>query len=186
MPRSRPPLAVGHAAAFSILLAAAGPAAASVYHQVFGLDPTLAYCVRCGSEVIISCASPGPSGDLAFVAPACAPIAVTPVAKPMDAPAGVGDGTPEAVQIVGPYPNPSDGAFGVEVTVNLPGRVRVALYELSGRLVAILHEGMLSGGGHTFSYRDNRAGVPRLASSVYLVRVEAGGGGLTKKEIVRR
>ena len=58
------------------------------------------------------------------------------------------------------------------MTVFMPreGAASVALFDASGRRVAVLHEGTLAAGAHEFAI-----GGARLSSGAYFVRAEAGG-----------
>ena len=66
------------------------------------------------------------------------------------------------------YPNP----FNPETTLRLAApetqRVRVAVYDLLGRRVALLHEGRLAG-GETHTFRFDGGGLP---SGLYVIRVD--------------
>jgi hypothetical protein len=49
-----------------------------------------------------------------------------------------------------PWPNPTDGSFVVSVGLNTPDRIHLALYDMQGRVVALLFEGELDQGSHLF------------------------------------
>jgi predicted outer membrane repeat protein len=68
------------------------------------------------------------------------------------------------------YPNPSRGA--VTLALDVPGtdRVRVALYDVLGREVAVLHDGPLAAGSHRLAF--DGADLP---TGVYLVRATGDG-----------
>jgi hypothetical protein len=73
------------------------------------------------------------------------------------------------------WPNPLRREGAVTVTLAAPGAVEVGLYDVLGRRVALLHEGTLSSGPHTFPL-DGAA----LPAGVYVVRGVAGGGVVTR------
>ena len=77
---------------------------------------------------------------------------------------------PAALSVEAPRPNPSRGSAVVPYAVPAPGRVRVSVFDLLGREVAVLVDADEAAGGHT-------ARVPsgRLAAGVYVVRIAAGG-----------
>ena len=77
---------------------------------------------------------------------------------------------PAVLSVDAPRPNPSRGAAVVPYAVPAAGRVRVSLFDLLGREVAVLADAEHAAGGHA-------AQVPsgRLASGVYVVRVVSGG-----------
>ncbi|HYE95315.1 MAG TPA: T9SS type A sorting domain-containing protein [Rubricoccaceae bacterium] len=65
------------------------------------------------------------------------------------------------------FPNPFSTSAAITLAVARPQRVRVALYDLLGREVAVLHDGLLPAGEQTFEV--SGAGLP---SGVYVVRAE--------------
>ena len=76
---------------------------------------------------------------------------------------------PEEALRVAVAPNPSRGASTVTLVLAQPSEVEAALYDLLGRRVALLHEGMLAAGSHTLGL-DGAA----LPGGLYVVRVTAG------------
>jgi hypothetical protein len=66
-------------------------------------------------------------------------------------------------------PNPFRGEAAVSLTLLEPGEVEVALYDVLGREVALLHDGALSAGPHALALS------AALPPGVYVVRVSAGG-----------
>ncbi len=75
----------------------------------------------------------------------------------------------EALAVPAVYPNPVRGAATVRFATAEAGDVRVAVYDVLGREVALLAEGEREAGTHTARF--DGTGLP---SGVYLVRVEAG------------
>src|SRR5690606_15995096 len=86
------------------------------------------------------------------------------------APTAAEEGPEEAGVSVSPNP------FSERVTVTLPAPegVRVALYDLLGREVAVLHDGVLPAGVHRFD-------VGALPSGVYVLRVGGGAVVVTRR-----
>lgn len=72
-----------------------------------------------------------------------------------------------------PAPNPSADRVTLEFAVPRPSAARVAIYDVGGRLVRVLHEGALQPGRHAFTWdgRDE-AGGP-CATGIYLCRAES-------------
>ena len=66
-------------------------------------------------------------------------------------------------------PNPSRGGVSVALTLGAPTAVEVAVYDVLGRRVAVLHAGPLDAGPHAF--RLDRGDLP---PGVYVVRASAG------------
>ncbi len=77
------------------------------------------------------------------------------------------------------YPNPSSEGVTVALTLDVAAEVHLAVYDVLGREVAVLHEGRLTAGTHRF--RLDGAAVP---SGVYLVRAEAGRHRFTERVTV--
>ncbi|RJP73649.1 MAG: T9SS C-terminal target domain-containing protein [Candidatus Zixiibacteriota bacterium] len=77
------------------------------------------------------------------------------------------------------YPNPFNP--GTEITFSLPKaeRVKLSVFDLSGRLVATLVNGQMPAGRHTAAFQ-----APDLASGVYLYRLETGAMQLTRKMVL--
>ena len=110
----------------------------------------------------------------ATVAEAAALLRETPVAVEADAP-DRGDLSFSAV-----YPNPAAGR--VTLTFSLPsdGAVRVAVYDLLGRQVAVLADEARSAGAHTVGWT-----VGALPPGAYVVRLEAEGREARRVVVVR-
>ncbi|HIG75829.1 MAG TPA: T9SS type A sorting domain-containing protein [Bacteroidetes bacterium] len=74
------------------------------------------------------------------------------------------------------YPNPVRQSATVAYVLPAEGAVRLAVYDLLGREVAVLAEGTRPAGAHTARF-DSRA----LAAGAYLVRLDAGGQSATRR-----
>ncbi len=83
------------------------------------------------------------------------------------------------------WPNPVLGRAAVRLALSRPGRVRLALYDVTGREAAVLFDGWLPAGERQVAV-DARG----LAAGVYLARLSAGderlGPEVTKKILVAR
>jgi hypothetical protein len=80
------------------------------------------------------------------------------------------------------YPNPTTGPVQVRLAVPRSQRVRVAVYDLAGRLVARLHDGVVPGGA---PYTLEFAGGD-LPSGLYLVKADDGRTTSTGRMLVVR
>ena len=72
-------------------------------------------------------------------------------------------------------PNPMNPKADISFTLNQPGPVRVAIYDLAGRLVKTIHEGNFPAGENTVSWSGSTGSGARAASGVYFVKVEIRG-----------
>lgn len=93
-------------------------------------------------------------------------------------PAGVTPGgeAPRRFILKQNYPNPFNGSTRIEVEMPHTGRVSIKIYDLRGREVNTLFEGILPPGTHRWQWNGtNREGLP-VATGVYLYRVMVQGG----------
>ncbi|MDQ7052036.1 MAG: right-handed parallel beta-helix repeat-containing protein [candidate division KSB1 bacterium] len=89
------------------------------------------------------------------------------------------------------YPNPyvvRNAGVPLRVSLELPQRerVRLAVYDLLGRQVAILVDDVLSKGRHSFSWYGSNATDRRVAQGVYFYRLETSGRFLRGRFLVIR
>ncbi len=88
---------------------------------------------------------------------------------------------PAEVALAPPYPNPSSGRATLRYGLPEASSVRLAVYDLLGREVAVLADGEQAAG-----YHEAALDAGRLPSGLYLVRLEAGGRALTQRMTVVR
>jgi serine protease len=86
-----------------------------------------------------------------------------------DVPGGRSVELPTAVELRGNYPNPFNPATTIEFALPSGGMVKLAVYDLLGRNVATLADGMMAAGVHRLEFDGSQ-----LASGVYFARLEAG------------
>lgn len=95
---------------------------------------------------------------------------------------GVGPTEPEpASEIVGNYPNPFSNKTTIEFELDEPAAVRLTLWDVSGKRLAVIMDQSMSAGqhSHTLSARD-------LPSGTYFVRLEAGNASDSHQVVVLR
>ena len=102
--------------------------------------------------------------------------------------AGVRPGdTPELTRLISAYPNPFGSSTTIAFELSKPLRVRIAMYDVMGRKVATLNDGMMAPGSHSVKWKGLGDDGRRLAPGVYLCQMAAGGVTQTKKvALVRR
>jgi len=103
-----------------------------------------------------------------------APVAVGPVAA---------SGAVAPLRIL---PNPSRGPVRVSFQVHRPGPVRVDVFDVAGRLVEVLFEGVTGPDARTVGWDGSDARGRRVPSGVYLVRVSGSDGDLLQRMTVVR
>lgn len=98
---------------------------------------------------------------------------------PSSAESGASEAAPVPFALRSPFPNPFNPAVTIPFRLSGTARVRIAVYDVTGRLVATLADGPMSAGEHSvvWNARD-------CASGVYLVRAVSGGRTDAKKAVL--
>jgi len=96
------------------------------------------------------------------------------------------DEAPRAVALHQNYPNPFNPSTRIDVLMPKSGRARMTVYDVSGRRVATIFDGVLNAGPHVVSWDGRDSGGRSAASGVYLCRLEACGSVLTRKMVLLR
>ena len=79
----------------------------------------------------------------------------------------------------GAYPNPFNPSTTIAYTLPAAGEVRLEVFDIAGRSVAVLARGVQNAGAHALTW--NAAGLP---SGVYLCRLQASGLAATQKVLL--
>ena len=101
---------------------------------------------------------------------------------------GVGDGrdAPRVLAVTGVVPNPFNPRTTIRYTTPADGRVEVAVFDLRGRRVARLVDGVRTAGPHETTW-DGRDDAGRAAAAgVYLVRLRGAGAATSAKMVLAR
>lgn len=89
---------------------------------------------------------------------------------------------PRSYSLSAPYPNPARHMATVELSISTLEYVRVAMYDVLGRRVAVVHDGFLEAGtSHELS-----VSLTSLAAGVYIIRAEGAGFVATQRLTVIR
>jgi hypothetical protein len=88
-------------------------------------------------------------------------------------------GLPTEYRLEANYPNPFNPSTVVPFALPAPGRVRITVHDLTGRRVAELSDGWRPAGRHEVVFDGHR-----LASGVYVVRLEAGSALLARPVVL--
>ena len=97
------------------------------------------------------------------------------------APTGGTNESPEAFALMENYPNPFNPSTTITFTTAETGPVRLSVYDLLGRRVTTLVEGVLPAGMHQARWE-----AGGMAGGVYLYRLEAGGVVRTRRMILMK
>jgi hypothetical protein len=84
------------------------------------------------------------------------------------------------------YPNPFSFSTTIEYSLPHPSPAMLSIYNILGQRIARLAEPEASQGTNFFRWNGRNARGQRVASGLYLYRVEAGGEARTKKMILLR
>ena len=90
-------------------------------------------------------------------------------------------GLPTETRLRAPYPNPAFGRATVAFDLAVASEVRVALYDMTGRMVAVVADGPVAAGRHAVPLD-----ASRLSTGVYVVRLTAGALDATQRLTVVR
>jgi hypothetical protein len=94
--------------------------------------------------------------------------------------------TPAILTLGSPSPNPFGSAVQISYSLADEASVAASVYDLSGRCVAKLTEGMESSGQHSLTWDGTgMSGMP-CPNGIYLITVSAGGTALSKSAILLR
>lgn len=87
-----------------------------------------------------------------------------------------GSESPLRTELLAAYPNPFNPSTMIDYELSVSGNVRMAVYDVLGRQVAVLLNGEMSAGRHQVNFD-----ASNLASGIYLYRLEAGGRVFTRR-----
>ena len=102
---------------------------------------------------------------------------------PLGAP---GPRVPEALTLAAPAPNPFQGGTAIRFALPRACVVKLAVYDLTGRLVRALADGESPAGERTVTWNGADASGHRVNPGVYLLRLDAGGARATRTCVLMR
>jgi 1,4-alpha-glucan branching enzyme len=100
----------------------------------------------------------------------------------IDGPAGPAAG----LRLHPPYPNPTAGGTRIAFDLAEPGRARIAIHDIAGRLVRVVEEREYPAGRAEISWDGSNGGGGRVAPGIYVIRVESGAKSAIRKAILLR
>jgi aminopeptidase N len=84
------------------------------------------------------------------------------------------------------YPNPFNPSTTVRFSLPSKGMVRLRVYDVTGRLVAMLADGVYPAGLHSVKWNGTNLRGKQVASGLYFCRLEAGSNTATRKMLLLR
>lgn len=84
-----------------------------------------------------------------------------------------------------PYPNPMTAGTNIRFALPEGGRVRIAVFDPTGRRVAIAAQGDFAAGGHRASWNGTNVDGARLSSGVYFLNLTGEGFSASHKLLIR-
>ncbi|MBL8025511.1 MAG: T9SS type A sorting domain-containing protein [Fibrobacteres bacterium] len=81
------------------------------------------------------------------------------------------------------YPNPSSVTSTVQFNIEKNSRETVKVYDMRGKLSAVLHDGCLTSGLHSFKWNALSGNGAKLAAGVYFVKLDISGK-IHKKRVI--
>lgn len=91
------------------------------------------------------------------------------------------DALPSGFELDQNYPNPFNPSTRIEFSLPTSGWVQIGVFDLSGRLVEMLHQGRMEAGDHAVVF--SAEGLP---SGVYIYRMETPSGALTREMVLQK
>jgi hypothetical protein len=92
-----------------------------------------------------------------------------------------GGSAPSQNRLMQNYPNPFNPSTKIEFELKAAGPVKLLLYDLMGRRVAVLADGRRDAGRHTLTWDGRDSSGRTVSGGIYLLRIEAGNFRQTKK-----
>ncbi|MFH1853564.1 MAG: endonuclease [Candidatus Neomarinimicrobiota bacterium] len=93
---------------------------------------------------------------------------------------------PAAFGLEPAWPNPFNPRTNISVSVSNRDNYRIAVFDITGRLVTVLHDGQLEAGQHTIVWDGRTNSGADAASGCYLLRLESGAAAQTTKLLLTR
>ena len=95
-----------------------------------------------------------------------------------------GSPSPRGLSLAGPFPNPSTGSTTIQFTLSASsGRIRVQVFNLSGRLIRTLADRNFEAGEHRVSWDGRSASGSKVGAGIYFIRVDSGEESETRKVV---
>ncbi len=84
-----------------------------------------------------------------------------------------------------PSPNPFGSAVTIPIRLDAPAEVNLTIYDVTGRVVSVVHEGQMAAGSHQLVW-NGRAGGVAAPQGVYMARLRVGDRTSVYKLVINR
>ncbi|MBD3179315.1 MAG: T9SS type A sorting domain-containing protein [Candidatus Latescibacteria bacterium] len=95
-------------------------------------------------------------------------------------------GVPEATRLVSVYPNPFNPATRIKFDLSKKGPVSIVVYDVSGRAVRTLKDGLMDAGSHELIWNGINNTGSNVSSGIYFCRMLTNGTNQTLKMVLLR
>lgn len=114
------------------------------------------------------------------------PVVITEAGTAVDVSTGIGDDVRHVYSLSQNFPNPFNPVTVVQYSLAQKGHVRIAVYDVSGRVVRVLVDEERDAGPHSLVWDGRNNDGDELASGIYFVRYRAGTASFWKKAALLR
>ncbi len=90
----------------------------------------------------------------------------------------ISENIPEAAELLQNYPNPFNPSTDIQYMISAPGKIKLNVYDITGRIIRVLYSGNQNAGYHKF-----RFDAGELASGTYLYTLSKDGKQLDAKKM---
>ncbi|MCD6374881.1 MAG: T9SS type A sorting domain-containing protein [Caldisericaceae bacterium] len=91
---------------------------------------------------------------------------------------------PEHFEVGPNFPNPFNNSTTIRVFLPAPGRMRLSVFDVNGRLIQLLKAGYLTSGKHRFQWNGTNQKGEAVASGLYFYRAEFEDKTITRKMLL--
>ena len=96
------------------------------------------------------------------------------------------ESAPAVARLEQNHPNPFNPSTTIRFSVPAPGRARLAIFDVTGREVAVLIDREIEAGEHTIQWNGTNSRGNSVSSGIYFYRLDCAGKSFTKKMLLLR
>lgn len=84
------------------------------------------------------------------------------------------------------YPNPALNNTSIAININARNNYELAIYDMQGNLIKVLHKGMLESGTYSFDWNLSDEAGKKVSNGTYIYRLTGNGETISNKVVVSR